>query len=146
MFLKWPTRANLIWQLGLTGATLGWMVFIFYLSSLSQQEASKTLESGAVSWLGDIRSYVAHVVLYGVLAALIQGSLWGWNLGYQLRWAVLAAVVAALYGVSDEFHQSFVAGRSSTLVDGPVAPGKIRHTRRLVQGSANVKLGERPFQ
>ena len=93
------------------------MAFIFYSSSLSQDQASKPLESGAVSWLGDLRSYVAHFVLYGVLAALIQASMWGWNLGYQLRWSVAAAVIAALYGASDEYHQTFVAGRSATLVD-----------------------------
>lgn len=123
MFHKRPTRANLIWQLGFTGAALAWMAFIFYSSSLSQDEASKPLESATVSWLGDtwlgdIRSYAAHVVLYGVLAALIQASMWGWKSGYQLRWAVAAAVLSALYGASDEIHQSFVAGRSATLVDG----------------------------
>jgi len=93
------------------------MAFIFYSSSLSQDQASKPLESGAVSWLGDLRSYVAHFVLYGILAALIQASMWGWNLGYQLRWSVAAAVIAALYGASDEFHQTFVAGRSASLLD-----------------------------
>ena len=50
-------------------------------------------------------------------AALIQTSLWGWNSGFHLRWAVVAAVIAALYGVSDEYHQSLVVGRSSTIAD-----------------------------
>jgi len=29
----------------------------------------------------------------------------------------IAAVFAVLYGVSDEFHQSFVVGRSATIAD-----------------------------
>ncbi len=109
--------ATLLRRLGPTGAALAWMAFIFYSSSLSQDEASKPLESGTVSWLGDFRSYVAHAVLYGVLAALIQASIWGWSFGYRLRWVAVAAVLAALYGASDEYHQSFVAGRSAALVD-----------------------------
>ena len=117
IFHNWSTGLNLLWRFGLTGAALAWMAFIYYSSSLSQEEASKPLESGAVSWLGDIRSYAAHIVLYGVLAALIQASIWGWKYGYQLRWAAVAAVLAALYGASDEYHQTFVAGRSATLVD-----------------------------
>ena len=94
-------------------AAIAWMGLIFYLSSLSGAEASQGLESGAVSWLGDLRSYA-------VLAALIQVALWGWSLELQLRWVIVAAVLASLFAISDEYHQSFVTGRSATLVDGLV--------------------------
>ena len=106
--------------IGFGTAAIAWMGLIFYLSSLSGTEASQGLESGAVSWLGDLRSYAAHIVLYAVLAALIQVALWGWSLELQLRWAIVAAVLASLFGISDEYHQSFVTGRSATLVDGLV--------------------------
>ena len=111
MFHKRLTGVNQRWRLGFTGAALVWMAFIFYLSSLSQEEANR------IASLGDIGSYAAHFVLYAVLAALIVASMWSWKLGYQLRWAVFAAGLAALYGVSDEYHQTFVDGRSATLVD-----------------------------
>ena len=101
-------------------AAIAWMGLIFYLSSLSGGEASQGLESGALSWLRDLRSYAAHIVLYAVLAALIQVALWGWSLELQLRWVIVAAVLASLFGISDEYHQSFVTGRSATLVDGLV--------------------------
>ena len=58
--------------IGFGTAAIAWMGLIFYLSSLSGAEASQGLESGTVSWLGDLRSYGAHIVLYAVLAALIQ--------------------------------------------------------------------------
>ena len=101
-------------------AAIAWMGLIFFLSSLSGEEASQRLESGAVSWLGDRRSYAAHIVLYAVLAVLIQAALWGWSLEPRLRWVIVAAVLASLFGISDEYHQSFVTGRSATLVDGLV--------------------------
>ena len=101
-------------------AAIAWMGLIFYLSSLSGAEDSQGLESGAVSWLGDLLSYAAHIVLYAVLAALIQVALWGWSLELHLRWVIVAAVLASLFGISDEYHQSFVTGRSATLVDGLV--------------------------
>tara|TARA_Y100001001_G_C7890585_1_gene268046 strand:- start:255 stop:668 length:414 start_codon:yes stop_codon:yes gene_type:complete len=107
-------------SIGSGTAAIAWMGLIFYLSSLSGAEASQGLESGAVSWLGDLRSYAAHIVLYAVLAALIQVALWGWSLELQLRWVIVAAVLASLFGISDEYHQSFVTGRSATLVDGLV--------------------------
>ena len=106
-----------LWRLGLGAAALAWMGLIFYLSSLSAEAASQPLETGAVSWLGELRSYVAHVFLFGVLASLILAFLWGWKSGYQLRWALSAAAFAAIYGISDEYHQSFVLGRSASIAD-----------------------------
>ena len=93
------------------------MGLIFYLSSLSDTEVSRPLESDAVAWLGELRSYAAHIVLYAVLAALIQTAFWGWNSGFRVRWVIAAAVVASLFGISDEYHQSFVDGRSATVID-----------------------------
>jgi len=109
--------------LGIGGGTaaIACMGLIFYLSSLSGAEVSRGLESGAASgafsWLGDLQTYAAHFVLYAVLAALIHLALCGWNLELQSRWAIVAAVLASLFGISDEYHQSFVIGRSATLTD-----------------------------
>ena len=110
-----------LYCLGFGGGTLLWMALIFYLSSLPYQVTPK---SASIELLGDIsagagevRSYVAHVMLYGVLTALIAASIWAWKFGYQFRLAVFAVVIAALYGLRDEYHQTFVAGRSATLAD-----------------------------
>ncbi len=114
------------WALGLgfSIATVGWMGLIFYLSTLPgatpETEGSRLLESGLFSWLGSLGSYAAHAVLFGVLAALVQAALWGWRLGFRLRWMTIAAVFSGLFGISDEYHQSFVIGRSATLADGLV--------------------------
>ena len=87
------------------------MGIIFYLSSLTQPETPQ------VPLLENWQSIVGHLILYGVCAALMEASLWSWVSGFRLRWALAAAVGATAYGISDEFHQSFVAGRHATVED-----------------------------
>ena len=109
------------WRVALSGATIAWMGLIFYLSSLSSDEFPEVPTAWFDAWVDEL----AHIFLYGVLAALSASSLWGWNPGYQIRWALIAAIAATLYGISDEFHQSFVAGRAAStgdvVVDGLAA-------------------------
>jgi len=93
------------------GATLAWMGLIFYLSSLTQPETPK------IPLPGNWQSLVGHLALYGVCASLIEASIWAWVSEFRLRWALTAAATAAAYGVSDEYHQSFVAGRYGTVED-----------------------------
>ena len=84
---------------------------IFYLSSLSHPEEHLPI----VSHFSD---KVLHAVEYAVFGALcfwaLQGTL---NVSWR-RWAIpLAIVLASLYGVTDEFHQSFVPFRYSHVLD-----------------------------
>ncbi len=60
---------------------------------------------------------LGHFGIYAALAwALLRGLTHG---GRPLTWraAIVAIVLAGLYGASDEYHQSFVAGRGATVVD-----------------------------
>jgi VanZ family protein len=84
---------------------------IFYLSSLSHPEEHLPI----VSRFSD---KVLHAVEYAIFGALcfwaLQGTL---NVSWR-RWAIpLAIVLASLYGVTDEFHQSFVPFRYSHVLD-----------------------------
>lgn len=58
---------------------------------------------------------IAHFFVYGLLGTLIARvpSVAGWR-GLGLAWAV---VVASLFGITDEFHQSFTPGRSVEFAD-----------------------------
>ena len=114
MLIEW------LWRLTSSAAVLVWMGLIFYWSSLTQVEVSGPLDSPAISWLGVLRSYLAHAVIYGVLASLAQASLWRWSPDYRLRWVLAAAAFATIYGISDEYHQSLVLGRSSSISDAIV--------------------------
>jgi VanZ family protein len=85
-------------------APLALMVVIFILSGQSQTG------SGFPEWA----RVVAHFSEYALLAAL-----WAWALAPRIgRKALLAAAaISVLYAVSDEIHQSFVAGRDADPFD-----------------------------
>ena len=116
-------RINRRWlcRVTFTGAVVGWMAFIFYLSSLSPHRVEE-IQPLPVSGSGSVnvlRQAAAHLVLYAVLATLLQASVWSWKRGAEnrLSWAVTVVALAALYGVSDELHQSTVIGRTASTPD-----------------------------
>lgn len=54
---------------------------------------------------------VGHFLVYGLLATLVCRMRPGW------RGALIGLVAASLFGVTDEWHQSYVPGRSSDPMD-----------------------------
>lgn len=54
---------------------------------------------------------VTHFAVYGLLATLVC------RLGHGWRSAVFALVAVSAFGATDEWHQSFVPGRSSEVAD-----------------------------
>jgi len=90
------------------GPAVLWAALIFGLSSMSSLPPPP----------GGLTDKHAHFVTYGVLAALV---VWGLTDRAPARttWAAAAAAVAlaALYGASDEWHQSFVPGREVSALD-----------------------------
>jgi hypothetical protein len=88
---------------------LVWMGVIFALSHRSTLPYPENLDAKFISMAG-------HFTVFAVLAVLI----W-WALGLHEmtpgRRAVLAVGLATLYGVTDEWHQSFVPGRTPDVMD-----------------------------
>ncbi len=56
----------------------------------------------------------AHVIAYAILGFLCARALTSFDRG--LRWA-LATAASTLYGMTDEWHQSFVPGRTASGAD-----------------------------
>jgi len=115
---QWPWElCQWVWRLVSTVSAVAWMWLIFCLSSSSPADLPQQLE--AFAWLGKLRDPLGHLALYGVLGPLLLVSLWSWVTGstYQLRWALIAMGFGVLYGVTDEYHQSFVPGRSASTFD-----------------------------
>ncbi len=54
---------------------------------------------------------VGHFLVYGLLATLVSRMQPGW------RGAAIGLLAASLFGASDEWHQSYVPGRSSDWLD-----------------------------
>ena len=96
--------------IGWSSATICWMCLIFYLSSLSGYEVSQPFPLKPIPLIG-------HIVLFSGLAALLLLAIRGWKFEINLRWVITVAVFSSLFGISDEYHQSFVTGRHASIVD-----------------------------
>jgi VanZ family protein len=67
---------------------------------------------------GGLTGYTGHFIGYFILgAALLRGFARGRWTGVTAKAAALAWIGSAVYGLSDEFHQQFVPGRTSTMGD-----------------------------
>lgn len=64
----------------------------------------------------ELTSIVGHLATYALLAALIWWALEPLGVSAQRRFA-LAVSGAVAYGLSDEWHQSFVPGRDASVLD-----------------------------
>ena len=88
------------------------MGLIFFLSS--RGELGLPLRGHDL--IRDALAKLAHVIEYGGLALLTRCVLR--QCGAGSRWSSVAAVLfAALFGASDEWHQTFVPGREARATD-----------------------------
>ena len=92
--------------LGLWGPVAGWMALIFGFSSLRMPPAG-----------GSVPDWISHGAVYAALAALICRALAGGVRAAPLRVAAMAAALAGAYGVTDEWHQSYVPQRVAEAAD-----------------------------
>lgn len=94
-------RAAWLW-----GPAVLWMAVLFHLSS----QPDLGLAGGVPDWL-------THGTAYLILAALLCRARAGGLRPLSAPGAVLSACLATAYGVSDEYHQSFVPGRQASAAD-----------------------------
>jgi predicted adenine nucleotide alpha hydrolase (AANH) superfamily ATPase len=87
-----------------------WMLLIFWLSS----KPLDYFPAGAP----DYGQIIVHIFLYAVLSALIINAAVGINRGWKFRNIILFAIFfSSVYGISDEYHQGFVPGRTVSFLD-----------------------------
>ena len=89
-----------------------WAMIIFYFSA--QPAAPKVSGDEGIQLA---LQKVGHATEYAILAFLVHRAL---RRGHQFsprKAAILAALIAAGYGITDEFHQSFVPGRVCAVSD-----------------------------
>ena len=60
---------------------------------------------------------IAHLLIYGALAFSVLWYCCREGLDYPGRTAVITVLFCLLYGISDEYHQSFIALRSVSVLD-----------------------------
>ena len=89
-------------------ATLSWAGLIFYLSSQPSIDAPALFPG---------QDKLFHLIVFGMLGFLAMGTLQAAHNGYQPKQLWWVALAMMLYGISDEFHQHFVPGRSVDAYD-----------------------------
>lgn len=108
-----------------------WMSFIFWMSTgtFSAQNTSLVIEpilrflmpsisQESVDMIQVAVRKLGHVTEYFILGILLFRAFRGGSKELRsLRWALVSSIVVLLYAVSDEFHQSFIAARTASLVD-----------------------------
>jgi VanZ family protein len=86
------------------------MVVIFILSSISQQDMPKFVEKFSDKFL--------HFVVFGILGVLMVHSFKYSHRNFLQKKAVLSAIIfTSLYGIFDELHQLVVPGRYTSFAD-----------------------------
>jgi len=97
------------------GLVILFAALIFYFSSLPHP-IPEILEGSLLDRLLNysIQIGLAHAVEYAILSLLLFRALYTTKVKNA---AVYAAIIAILYGVSDEIHQYFVPGRVCDLID-----------------------------
>jgi VanZ family protein len=86
-----------------------WSLLIFVLSSIP----------GAAFPSSPLLSYdkLVHATVYAVLGAFCFWALWHRSDKKTSTLVVLSGAIATVYGMTDEFHQLFVQGRSADVRD-----------------------------
>ena len=90
-----------------------WVPVIAYMAMLFGLSSLHTLPSPPAGF----SFYDVHVAAYAGLAALTARATGGGLREVSLRAVLVAILISSLYGVSDEYHQVFVPGRTFDVLD-----------------------------
>ena len=122
-------------RLQVWGPAWAMMALIFGVSSLSR------LPTPAAAVEDGIWHALAYGVLGGLLLRGVAGARW---LGVTIRAALVATLLASLYGATDELHQWFVPGRAAELSDlGADAIGATMATCLIWGWRQTIRLTEK---
>ena len=76
-----------------------------------------SMSYGAIDVVHHIFRKIAHFVEYFIFFLLVYRGVRGSRKGFHWPWGLLAWSIAALYSLSDEFHQTFIASRGASIWD-----------------------------
>lgn len=97
--------------------TLGYSAMIYWLSSIpGETDPENPLLSGIIVWTPPAIQNLAHIPVFGLLAMLWHHTLRSWRVKGRLLPAS-AFLLAAGFGIFDEWHQLHVPGRYASFTD-----------------------------
>ncbi|MGB5260819.1 MAG: VanZ family protein [Gammaproteobacteria bacterium] len=87
---------------------LAWAGLIYYLSSQPSIDITPVFEH---------QDKLLHLAAYAVLGFFGMGAMQVSTSGYRVSQLLMVATLTGLYGLLDEYHQSFVPGRNASVLD-----------------------------
>ncbi|MBI4710603.1 MAG: VanZ family protein [Nitrospirae bacterium] len=93
-------------------AVVYWIITVSYMTAIFYISSQKSIELPSLPFGFD---KVVHAVVYAVLGVLSYLSFK--KSGLNRRVIALSFLLAVIYGITDEFHQSFVPGRNAAVGD-----------------------------
>ena len=109
---------------------LAWALFIFGSSTaaFSSPQTSRFFipllrwllpgsDPATLELLHEFARKCVHFIDYFVLSLLLFRAVRAPHRGWALRWAAVALLMTSAYAASDEYHQSFEAGRGPSAAD-----------------------------
>ncbi|MEH7418690.1 VanZ family protein [Neobacillus drentensis] len=107
-------------------AAILWMAVIFAFTQVPYSTGSSTssaieklfvalhinLDPSAIDFVNFIARKATHITVFGILAFLFFKSLEIYRFAYVLSW-----ILTVIYAMSDEYHQSFMPGRTASIKD-----------------------------
>ena len=85
-----------------------WAGLIFYLSSQPGIDAPMLFPG---------QDKLFHLIVFAILGFFLMGAMKITGNGYRRSQVWMVVLIVVLYGISDEFHQYFVPGRSTESLD-----------------------------
>jgi VanZ like family len=111
------SRPARLWQAataGRAGLALAWLAVFAWAAMIFALSATPNLRFVASDWLDFIVRKAGHMAVFGVLAVLLWSAI---SRSTRRGAMALSLALTAGYAASDEFHQSFTAGRHPSPLD-----------------------------
>ena len=80
------------------------------------QELNKDEKAKVIDQIENIIRKIAHFSLYALVGFLLMSLLITYNINEKNK-IISTVTIGAIYAISDEFHQSFISGRSGQVSD-----------------------------
>jgi VanZ family protein len=107
-------------------AAIFWMAVIFTFTQIPYSTGSSTsgaleklfmavninMDQSAIDTINFIARKTTHITVFGILAFLLFKSFEANRFAYVLSW-----ILTVIYAMSDEYHQSFMPGRTASIKD-----------------------------
>lgn len=82
----------------------------------SIQKLNKNEKAKIIDKIEDVIRKIAHFSLYALVGFLLMSLFSTYNINEKNK-IIYTVIIGAIYAISDEFHQSFISGRSGQVSD-----------------------------